>query len=103
MLTMKKHLSRRTVLRGMGAAVALPFLEAMAPAFTPVAQTAASPLMRFGVVFVPLGERPELRRALRSRSSFTGRFGIPTRGRRICMPCASSRIGVRRRELNSFR
>jgi hypothetical protein len=57
MLT-KKHLSRRTVLRGMGAAVALPFLESMAPAFTPTAQTAASPSMRFGVVFVPLGERP---------------------------------------------
>jgi hypothetical protein len=58
MLTMKKHISRRTVLRGMGAAVALPFLESMVPALTPTAQTAASPLMRFGVVFVPLGERP---------------------------------------------
>ncbi len=58
MFTMKKHLSRRTVLRGMGAAVALPVLEAMAPALTPTAKTAANPLMRFGVVFVPLGERP---------------------------------------------
>jgi len=45
-------------LRGMGAAVALPFLEAMVPAFTPTARTAANPLTRFGAVFVPLGERP---------------------------------------------
>jgi hypothetical protein len=42
----------------MGATVALPFLEAMAPAMTPIVQTAANPLKRFGVVFVPLGERP---------------------------------------------
>ena len=58
MFNSKKHLSRRAVLRGIGATVALPFLDAMAPAMTPVAQTAANPLMRFGVVFVPLGERP---------------------------------------------
>jgi hypothetical protein len=58
MFTMKKHISRRAVLRGLGAAVALPFLEAMVPALTATARTAASPLMRFGVVFVPLGERP---------------------------------------------
>src|SRR5438128_369282 len=58
MFTMKKHISRRAVLRGIGATVALPFLDAMAPAMTPLAQTAANPLMRFGVVFVPLGERP---------------------------------------------
>lgn len=58
MFGMKKHISRRTVLRGVGAAVALPFLEAMVPAFTPVARTAANPLKRFGAVFVPLGERP---------------------------------------------
>jgi hypothetical protein len=58
MFTVKRHISRRTVLRGAGAAIALPFLEAMVPAFTPVAKTAASPLLRFAVVFVPLGERP---------------------------------------------
>jgi len=55
---MKKHISRRMVLRGMGAAVALPFLDAMVPSFTALAQTAAKPVTRFGVVFVPLGERP---------------------------------------------
>src|SRR5881396_2316085 len=58
MVNMKNHISRRAVLRGIGATVALPFLDAMAPAMTPMAQTAANPLMRFGVVFVPLGERP---------------------------------------------
>jgi hypothetical protein len=58
MFTTKKHISRRAVLRGIGATVSLPFLEAMAPAMTPLAQTAAKPLTRFGVVFVPLGERP---------------------------------------------
>jgi len=58
MFNSKKHISRRAVLRGIGATVALPFLDAMAPAMTPLAQTAANPLMRFGVVFVPLGERP---------------------------------------------
>src|SRR5881628_2439744 len=58
MFAARKSISRRTILRGAGAAVALPFLEAMVPAFTPTAQTAANPLKRFGAVFVPLGERP---------------------------------------------
>src|SRR3989442_3050637 len=58
MFIMKRFMSRRTVLRGMGAAIGLPFLEAMTPALTAPAQTAATPLKRFGVVFVPLGERP---------------------------------------------
>ena len=58
MVNMKKHISRRAVLRGIGATVALPFLDAMAPALTATAQTAANPATRFGVVFVPLGERP---------------------------------------------
>jgi len=58
MFITKKSLSRRTVLRGMGATVALPLLEAMVPAFTASAQTAANPKRRLGVVFIPLGERP---------------------------------------------
>ena len=41
MFITRKHLSRRTVLRGMGATVALPFLEAMVPARTALAKTAA--------------------------------------------------------------
>ncbi len=42
MFISKKHLSRRTVLRGMGATIALPFLEAMLPAQTPQRQAAAA-------------------------------------------------------------
>jgi len=54
----KKFISRRTILRGIGAGIALPFLDAMVPAFTATARTAANPLTRFGAIFVPLGERP---------------------------------------------
>jgi Protein of unknown function (DUF1552) len=47
MFITKKHISRRVMLRGMGAAVALPFLESMVPAQTALAKTAASPRSRF--------------------------------------------------------
>jgi hypothetical protein len=43
----KRHLSRRSVLKGMGATVALPFLDAMTPAATPLAKTAAKGKIRF--------------------------------------------------------
>lgn len=56
MVITKKSLSRRAVLRGMGAAVALPLLEAMIPAFTATAQTAATPVRRFGAVYIPHGK-----------------------------------------------
>lgn len=48
-------LPRRTFLRGMGAAVALPVLDAMAPALTALSRTAAAPPVRLGFVFVPNG------------------------------------------------
>jgi hypothetical protein len=51
----KLHLSRRTVLRGAGAAVALPLLDAMVPAGTALAQTAAAPVQRVGFIYVPHG------------------------------------------------
>ena len=50
MIITKRHLSRRTVLRGIGAAVALPFLDAMAPAATATAKTAAKGHTRFVAV-----------------------------------------------------
>ena len=53
MFVTKKSLSRRTMLRGMGTAVALPLLDAMIPAFAPAAATA--PVRRFGVVYHPNG------------------------------------------------
>jgi hypothetical protein len=55
MFITKKHLSRRTFLRGAGVAVALPFLESMVPAQTPLAKTAASPMARWGFIYVPHG------------------------------------------------
>jgi len=58
MFITKTSLSRRAVLRGMGASLALPFLDAMVPAATALARTSATPTMRFGAVFIPMGERP---------------------------------------------
>jgi hypothetical protein len=51
----KKHLSRRTLLRGVGASVALPLLDAMLPAATAFAQTAAKITPRLGFIYVPHG------------------------------------------------
>ena len=51
----KKHLSRRTVLRGLGASISLPLLESMLPAQTPLAKTAAKPRVRIGLCFMPHG------------------------------------------------
>src|SRR5215510_5274224 len=58
MFITKKHISRRTVLRGAGAALALPFLESMVPAATALAQTAAIPKPRFFGGFVCHGMAP---------------------------------------------
>jgi hypothetical protein len=55
MFITKKHLSRRTFLRGAGVTMALPFLESMVPAQTPLRQTAASPKSRFGAIYIPHG------------------------------------------------
>ncbi len=51
----KKHLPRRTVLKGLGTALALPFLDSMVPALTALSKTAAAPVKRFGVFYVPNG------------------------------------------------
>lgn len=50
MFISKKHLSRRTMLRGMGATVALPFLDAMVPAQTPLRRTAAARKTRLAAI-----------------------------------------------------
>ena len=54
MLT-RKSLSRRTILRSAGAALGLPFLDAMLPALTPWASAAAKPRLRFGAIYFPNG------------------------------------------------
>ena len=55
MFITKRSLPRRTVLRGMGAMVALPMLDAMAPALTALSRTAAKPVKRVGFVYIPNG------------------------------------------------
>jgi hypothetical protein len=55
MFITKKHLARRTFLRGIGVTMALPLLESMIPARTMLAQTAAKPGARLGFVYVPHG------------------------------------------------
>ncbi len=51
----KKHLPRRTFLRGAGVAIALPLLDSMVPAQTALGQTAANPRSRLGCIYVPHG------------------------------------------------
>ncbi len=55
MFITKMHLPRRTVLRGLGATIALPLLDGMVPALTALQRTAAAPVRRFGVFYVPNG------------------------------------------------
>lgn len=55
MFITKMHLSRRTFLRGAGVTVGLPLLDAMIPAWTALAQTAASPKPRMGFMYLPHG------------------------------------------------
>jgi hypothetical protein len=54
----KKHLARRTFLRGAGVTLALPLLDSMIPAQTPLRKTAARPKTRFTGIFVPHGAAP---------------------------------------------
>ena len=51
----KKVLPRRTLLRGLGATIALPLLDGMVPAFAAIRTTVAKPTSRLGVVYVPMG------------------------------------------------
>ena len=61
MFNTRKSISRRTVLRGAGAAFALPLLDAMIPASTALASTAAAPskLRRLGYIYMPMGFNPK--------------------------------------------
>jgi hypothetical protein len=51
----KKAVPRRTVLRGLGSMLALPLLDSMTPALSALQRTAAKPINRFGVMYVPNG------------------------------------------------
>ncbi len=55
MIITKTHLPRRTFLRGVGATLALPLLDGMVPALSPIRASAAAPAKRLGIVYVPNG------------------------------------------------
>src|SRR3989442_14946323 len=55
MFITRKHLSRRTFLRGAGVAIGLPFLGPRVPAGTALAQTAAKPIPQMGFIYFPHG------------------------------------------------
>ena len=90
MIVTKKSVSRRSVLRGAGAAIALPLLDAMAPALTAFQKTAASPVRRLGVVYHPngvvyerwlprgVGSEFELSRVLAPLAPFRNRLVVVT-------------------------
>ena len=58
MFITKKAIPRRTVLRGLGTTLALPFLDSMVPALTALQNTAAQPVKRLGIVYHPNGLVP---------------------------------------------
>ena len=58
MFLTKKHIPRRTFLRGAGVTLALPLLESMVPALTPSRLTAAAPVRRFVGIWHPHGAAP---------------------------------------------
>jgi Protein of unknown function (DUF1552) len=55
MFLTRKHLPRRTFLRGVGATIGLPLLDSMIPARTALAATAAKPTLRAGFIYIPMG------------------------------------------------
>ena len=55
MIITRKALQRRTLLRGLGVSIALPLLDAMRPAMTALAATAARPVRRLGYIYIPMG------------------------------------------------
>src|SRR5579862_33930 len=55
MFIAKKHIPRRKFLRGVGTAMALPLLDAMIPARTALAETAAKPTPHLGFIYFPHG------------------------------------------------
>ena len=82
MFLTKKHISRRTVLKAAGVKLALPFLEAMVPAATALAQTAAAPKMRAVFFYIPHGAimyntASRVTRISRSASPLLAPCGLP--------------------------
>jgi hypothetical protein len=74
MFLSKKHISRRTLLRGAGVSLALPLLDSMVPAQTPLRQTAASPVRRFVGIWHPHGAAPGYWSPLQEGANFDFSF-----------------------------
>jgi Protein of unknown function (DUF1552) len=74
MFITKKHVARRTFLRGAGVAVALPLLDSMVPAQTPIRKTAASPVKRFVGIWHPHGAAPGYWSPLQEGANFEFSF-----------------------------
>lgn len=74
MFITKKHIPRRTFLRGVGATLALPFLDSMLPAQTPLSQTAAQSTRRFVGIWHPHGAAPGYSSPLQEGSDFEFSF-----------------------------
>src|SRR6202162_1875152 len=74
MLITKKHLPRRTFLRGVGVTLALPLLDSMIPAQPPLRRTAASPVRRFVGIWHPHGAAPGYWSPLQEGSNFDFSF-----------------------------
>src|SRR5438445_3282098 len=90
MIVTKKALPRRTFLRGIGATLALPLLDAMVPSMTALAATPANPVRRLGFVYIPMGSNiaewtppgagslTELSSSLRSLAPFVDQLTVLT-------------------------
>jgi hypothetical protein len=74
MFITKKHVARRTFLRGAGVTLALPLLDSMVPAQTPLRRTAASPVRRFVGIWHPHGAAPGYWSPLQEGSDFDFSF-----------------------------
>ena len=74
MFITKKHIPRRTFLRGAGVTLALPLLDSMLPAQTPLSKTAASPVRRFVGIWHPHGAGPGYWSPLQEGSNFEFSF-----------------------------
>jgi hypothetical protein len=81
MFVAKKHIPRRTFLRGAGMTLALPLLDSMLPAFTPSRLTAAAPVKRFVGIWHPHGAAPGLLESAEGRERTSSSRSSPSRSR----------------------
>ena len=115
MFISQKHLPRRTVLRGLGASLALPLLDGMVPAYAALRKTAASPVRRLGVCYVPngmemrawtpagKGREFELSQILRPLEPFRGQTNVLTGlADKVAVPRPGEGIGDHARASATF-